>query len=178
MSAAYLLDTAVLLHWIRGKQQAAELDRQFQFEKSPLRPLICEVSVGEILSFSRNPQWSEKQKQRMREITTHATTIDISDNRVMEAYADISTLSQKSGWALFHGKNDLWIAAAVKVANAHLLTMDKDFLPLCGREGWCVTVWMCGRPCRSPSRESADKENAYFSRQILRQFVASGGSRT
>lgn len=59
---------------------------------------------------------------------------------MLEAYADLSTLAQASGWGLFHGKNDLWIGAAAQVAQAHLLTMDKDFLPLRGRVGWNVTV--------------------------------------
>jgi hypothetical protein len=32
------------------------------------------------------------------------------------------------------------VAAAAKVAGAHLITMDKDFAPLRGREGWMVTI--------------------------------------
>lgn len=140
MTVAYLLDTTVLLHWTRGKSQAAALDRQFNLLASPLRPLICAVSLGEMLAFSRNPQWSETQRQRMKAIHEHVTVIDISDHRVLEAYADLSTLAQSSNWGLFHGKNDLWVASAAQVANAHLLTMDKDFLPLRCREGWAVTV--------------------------------------
>lgn len=140
MAVAYLLDTTVLLHWTRGKSQAAAIEQQFNLMASPLRPLVCEVSLGEMLAFSRNPQWSEAQRQRMRAIHEHVTVIDISDRRVLEAYADLSTLAQSLNWALFHGKNDLWIAAAAKVASAHLITMDKDFLPLQGCEGWNVTI--------------------------------------
>lgn len=140
MAVAYLLDTTVLLHWTRGKSQAVAIEQQFNLMASPLRPLVCEVSLGEMLAFSRKPQWSEPQRQRMRAIHEHVTVIDISDRRVLEAFADLSTLSQSSGWGIFHGKNDLWVGAAAQVANAHLLTMDKDFLPLRGREGWTVTV--------------------------------------
>lgn len=140
MTPHHLLDTTVLLHWTRGKVQAEALDRQFQLNSSPLRPLVCEVSLGELLSFSRNPQWSERQRERMQAIEQHVTSVDISDRRVLEAYADISTLAQSSGWSLFKGKNDLWIAAAAAVTGAHLLTMDKDFQPLQGREGWRVTL--------------------------------------
>ena len=140
MPAAYLLDTTVLLHWTRGKSQAATIEQQFQLTASPLRPLICEVSLGEMLAFSRNPQWSAQQRQRMLAIQQEVTAIDISDRRVLEAYADLSTLAKASGWGIFHGKNDLWIGAATQVAQAHLLTMDKDFLPLRGRAGWSVTV--------------------------------------
>ena len=140
MATAYLLDTTVLLHWTRGKDQATVIEQQFNLRASPLRPLVCEVSLGEMLAFSRNPQWSEAQRQRMKAVHEHVTVIDISDRRVMDAYADLSTLAQSSGWGIFHGKNDLWVAAAAKVANAHLLTMDKDFLPLRGREEWTVTI--------------------------------------
>jgi predicted nucleic acid-binding protein len=66
--------------------------------------------------------------------------VHISDPGIRQAYAELSTLAQSSGWPLFHGKNDLWVAAAAHVAGAHLLTMDTDFLPLRARAGWLVTV--------------------------------------
>jgi predicted nucleic acid-binding protein len=107
MALAYLLDTTVLLHWTRGKEQAAVIEEQFNLLASPLRPLVCEVSLGEMLAFSRNPQWSQSQRQRMEAIHEHVTVIDISDRRVLEAYADLSTLAQAARWGIFHGKNDL-----------------------------------------------------------------------
>jgi hypothetical protein len=57
-----------------------------------------------------------------------------------QAYAELSTLAQSSGWSLFHGKNDLWVGAAAHTADAQLLTMDTDFLPLRGRPGWQIIV--------------------------------------
>ena len=140
MATAYLLDTNVLLHWTRGKIQAAVIEQQFQLTASPLKPLICEVSFGEMLAFSRRQQWGEERRQRLGEIQQQVVMIDISDHRVLEAYADLSTLAQASGWSLFHGKNDLWIGAAARVSQSHLLTMDKDFLPLRGLPGWNLTV--------------------------------------
>jgi predicted nucleic acid-binding protein len=140
MAAPFLLDTAVLLHWIRDKSQAAEIDRQFNLATSPLRPLMCEVSLGELLAFSQNRQWGDRQRKRLQEVERRVTTVDISDRRVIEAYADLSTLARNSGWAIFNGKNDLWVGAAAKVTQAHLLTMDTDFQPLRGLPGWRVTV--------------------------------------
>ena len=64
--------------------------------------------------------------------------MDISDARVIEAYADLSSLAKSNGWAIFHGKNDLWVAAATRIAQATLLTADKDFLPL--RDGSHIDV--------------------------------------
>jgi hypothetical protein len=49
----YLLDTGILLHWVRGSSVAAAIDREFELRRSPLRPLICEVTLGEIEAFAR-----------------------------------------------------------------------------------------------------------------------------
>lgn len=135
-----LLDTSVLLHWLRGKGQARVLDDRYQLSQRHFRPLICEVSLGELLAFSRNPQWSEKQHKAFLNVRKHVVSVDISEDRVMEAYADVSTLAKRNNWPIFHGKNDLWIAASAFVSQAHLLTMDKGFLPLCREPGWRVTV--------------------------------------
>jgi len=62
--------------------------------------------------------------------------IDISDNDsdLMKAYSEIDAYSQgnlhsrKLGMTARNmGKNDLWIAATAKVANAKLITTDNDF---------------------------------------------------
>ena len=140
MEVPYLLDTTVLLHWTRASRQATAIVQRFQLTASPLRPLVCEVSLGEMLAFSRSLGWGQQKRERLAEIERQVVVIDISDRRVMEAFADLSTLAQKSGWSLFHGKNDLWVGAAAKATGAHLLTMDKDFLPLRGAEGWNVTI--------------------------------------
>jgi len=138
---AYLLDTTILLHWVRDTDQAKAIDQQFQLTHSRRRPLICEVSVGELLAFSRSLKWGPQKQQRLKDIVERETVIvRISDARVLDAYADLSTLARASGWSLFHGKNDLWVGAAARAAQAHLLTMDTDFLPLRTVAGWTVTV--------------------------------------
>jgi predicted nucleic acid-binding protein len=140
MPPPYLLDTTVLLHWTRDSRQAQVIDTNFQLSSSTMRPLICEVSLGEMLAFSLGRQWGAQKLKRLADIERNAVVVDISDRRVRQAYAELSTLAQASGWSLFHGKNDLWVGAAAYAAEAHLLTMDADFLPLRGRAGWVVTV--------------------------------------
>lgn len=140
MAIPYLLDTTVLLHWTRASRQAEAVDRRFQLTASELRPLICEVSLGEMLAFSRSLGWGAQKRDRLAEIERQVVIVHISERRVMVAYADLSTLAQKAGWPLFHGKNDLWVGAAAKAAGAHLLSMDKDFLPLRKVAGWNVTI--------------------------------------
>ena len=62
---AYLLDTTVLLHWTRDSRQAKLVDQQFGLSQSQLRPLICEVSLGEMLAFSKSLNWGAAKKQRL-----------------------------------------------------------------------------------------------------------------
>lgn len=140
MSPPYLLDTTVLLHWTRDSPQAQAIEANFQLSNSAMRPLICDVSLGEMLAFSLSRKWGSQKLKRLADIEHQAVVVGISDRRVRQAYAELSTLAQSSGWSLFHGKNDLWVGAATRATEAHLLTMDVDFLPLRGRTGWLVTI--------------------------------------
>jgi len=93
-----------------------------------------------MLAFSQSLKWGHEKKQRLADLERHMVVIRISDRRVLEAYADLSTLAQTSGWSLFRGKNDLWVGAAARATNSHLLTMDTDFVPLRTVAGYMVTV--------------------------------------
>jgi tRNA(fMet)-specific endonuclease VapC len=126
----YLLDTGILLHWVRGSKVATVVDGQFQLRAANFRPLICEVSLGEIEAFARTEKWGEQKRNKLKELKKELIAVDISDSRVIEAYADLSSLAKTNGWGIFHGKNDLWVGAATRVTGATLLTADKDFLPL------------------------------------------------
>ncbi len=133
-SPAYLLDTGILLHWIRGSKTAETIEGQFKLRASNFRPLICEVSLGEMEAFARDSRWSKEKSEKLKQLKQELVSVDISDTKVIEAYADFSTLAKSKGWPIFHDKNDLWIAAATQVTGACLLTMDQSaFLPL--REG-------------------------------------------
>lgn len=129
----YLLDTGILLHWIRGGKIAENIDGQFQLRTSPFRPMICEVTLGEMEAFARDTKWKDARRAKLKDLKKELIAVDISEYRVIEAYADISTLARSHGWSIFHDKNDLWIAAATRVTGATLLTMDRSaFAPLRG----------------------------------------------
>ncbi len=94
-----------------------------------------------MLAFSLSRTWGAQKLRRLSELERHVVVVHISDPGVRQAYAELSTLAQSSGWSMFHGKNDLWVGAAAHAADAHLLTMDTDFLPLRGRAGWRSLFW-------------------------------------
>jgi predicted nucleic acid-binding protein len=104
MPSPYLLDTTVLLHWTRNSPQAQAIDANYQLSSSAMRPLICEVSLGEMLAFSLSRNWGPQKLRRLAEIERQVVVVHISDSRVRQAYAELSTLAQSSGWSLFHGK--------------------------------------------------------------------------
>jgi predicted nucleic acid-binding protein len=91
-------------------------------------------------AFSQSLKWGRAKLKRLADIERDLVVVRIGDVRVLDAYADLSTLAKSQGWALFHGKNDLWVGAAAFATQSHLLTFDEDFLPLRGRAGWQVTI--------------------------------------
>lgn len=127
----YLLDTSVLLLWLRGGSVCTTIDGQFHLTKSGFRPLVCEVTLGEIEAFAMNNKWGEARRRKLAEIRSKLVVIDLTDERIYRSYAETSTLAKDKGFPIFHDKNDLWIAAAAKVAGATVLTTDvKGFKPL------------------------------------------------
>lgn len=127
----YLLDTNVLLFWLRGENVCARIDEQFQLTTSGFRPLICEVTLGEIEAVAMSSSWASKRRQDLAGLRKQLVVVDLTDERMYQSYAEYSTLAKNQGLPLFHDKNDLWIAAATQVSGATLLTTDaKAFKPL------------------------------------------------
>ena len=127
----YLLDTNVLLHWLRGGSVCTAIDGQFSLTSSGFRPLICEVTLGEIEAFAMSNKWGDARRQKLMEVRKKLVVIDLTDERIYRAFAEYSTLAKELGLAIFHDKNDLWIAAAAKASGATVLTTDaKGFKPL------------------------------------------------
>jgi tRNA(fMet)-specific endonuclease VapC len=127
----YLLDTNVLLYWLRGGSVCSIIDGQFALTASGFRPLVCEVTLGEIEAFAMSNKWGDARRQKLSEVRKKLVVIDLTDERIYRAFAEYSTLAKERGFAIFHDKNDLWIAAAAKVSGATVLTTDaKGFKPL------------------------------------------------
>ncbi len=97
--------------------------------------------MGEILSFGTQRNWGLAKFQSLRNLFSKLVVLDINsnDNKLLETYAEIDSYSKnklpadKLGRSITMGKDDLWIAATSKVANATLLTIDGDFDHLNGK---------------------------------------------
>ena len=126
----YLLDTNILLAYIRAGKLGQHVDATYGLRTSPIRPLICVVSVGEIRAFAPRNKWGEKKIARMTAILAELVWVDIGDPEVLDAYVHVVN-SRPKGWVI--PQNDMWIAAATRASHATLLTTDTHFDYLAGR---------------------------------------------
>jgi hypothetical protein len=99
-SGSYLLDTNVLLLWLRGAKICETIDGQFHLTESGFRPLICEVTLGEIEAFAMSCKWGEPRKAKLAEIRAKLVVVDLTDDRIIRAYAELSTLAKEQSYLL------------------------------------------------------------------------------
>ena len=133
----YLLDTNILLLQICLHEKWFEIEKLYEFKNPSTRLLISVVTLGEIISISKQNNWGERKMKELNKLIDNFLIVGINKKDVIEAYANIDTFSQgksKQHKTKFSsknmGKNDLWIAATTNVSSATLLTMDKDFVHL------------------------------------------------
>ncbi|MCU0391470.1 MAG: PIN domain-containing protein [Thermoflexibacter sp.] len=130
----YLLDTNILLLYLREKDRASFIDLHYQPLQEPHIPLISVVSVGEIKSIALQNNWGESKRKNLTQFLKQFIITDIKVETIIERYAEIDAFSQGklnnmplNDSARNMAKNDLWIAATASVLKATLLTTDKDF---------------------------------------------------
>jgi predicted nucleic acid-binding protein len=126
---AYLLDTNVLIHYARASSVGQAIESRFGFQASSFKPLVCVVTMGEIMAFGRHKAWGPEKWKQLQRLTDNIVRVGIDSDAVLDAYAEIHKYKVDHGHAL--GDNDVWIAAATKATGAVLLTTDHDFDALC-----------------------------------------------
>jgi predicted nucleic acid-binding protein len=132
----YVLDTGIVLGYFKDTKYSREIEQSLSPSAPPNTSLICVVTYGEILSIVRQNNWTENRITTLKEFLDTLPIVNISDKRILGAYAEIDAYSQgrlkskplPNGLSSRNmGKNDLWIAAVASQTNATLLTTDKDF---------------------------------------------------
>ncbi|MBL7133464.1 MAG: type II toxin-antitoxin system VapC family toxin [Phycisphaerae bacterium] len=120
----YLLDTNILLAYIRAGKLGEQIERTYKLSASPYKPLISVVTVGEILAVARKFGWGDEKILTMNGLLKELIRLDINDAQVLEAYAEPDEFARTHQTI---GKNDVWIAATARVTGATLLTTDRHF---------------------------------------------------
>ncbi len=123
--STFILDTWVLVHYCRWSETAQSIESKLSLTTAIPRPLICEVSIGEILSISRYRNWGKHKSNILKQMISSLNIINISNLGIYEKYSEIDAFSRSNGSKM--GKNDLWIAATSIVYNCCLLTGDNDY---------------------------------------------------
>ncbi|MEA5458796.1 PIN domain-containing protein [Arcicella sp. LKC2W] len=130
---AILYDTNILLHIVRDNS-IDEKVRNFVNPNKQLLEFTTIVNKGEAISIALQNGWGKSKVQKLTDLLNEIAIIDISDDKIVEAYAIIDAFSQNKysflklgDSARNMGKNDLWIAAISKVFKFKLITTDGDF---------------------------------------------------
>lgn len=128
MNSPYILDTNILVHYVRQDRTWTHIQSRYAIFEADPTPVISVVTIGEIRSLATRLNWQADRRSHMNFIVDHVVRITIAADEIYDAYATIETFSLSNGKSM--GKNDLWIAATANYLGAHLLTTDKDFLHL------------------------------------------------
>lgn len=130
----YLLDTNILLLYLRNQKTKQHIDQIYQPFQLPNIPIISVVSKGEIKSIGLKNRWGVSKLDALDEFLNELVTVDINAEDIINRYAEIDAYSQGKlvGKPLGissrnMGKNDLWIAATASITGAKLMTTDGDF---------------------------------------------------
>lgn len=130
----FLLDSNILLHYIRQNATTVLIETRFQPFQGGTPPLTSVVCIGEIRSIAIQNGWGTKKLLAMESFFAQILKADINTDRIIRRYAEIDVFSQNKLpnrplglTARNMGKNDLWIAATASVLDLKLLTTDADF---------------------------------------------------
>ncbi len=127
----FLLDTSVLLAFIRAGELGQRIEEQFQLRNSPFRPLLSVISAGEIHALAKRFGWGRAKINSMTTLLDELVWVSIDAEEIIDAYSDVYLACEPKGKTI--GQNDMWIAATARATGAVLLTTDKDFDHLEGR---------------------------------------------
>ena len=133
----YLLDTGILVHYVRGSAIAEFIDKQYRPSELPNYSVISIVSLGEMYSFAFRRNWGIQKQEALQKLLNPIPKVDINHSGIINRFAEMDAycLGKHPEKPLPQGEssksigdNDLWIASTASVLKATLLTLDKDFL--------------------------------------------------
>ncbi len=135
----YLVDTNILLLYIRNDSRIEQIDLDFNPLGSSQTSIISVVTEGELRSIALQRDWGINKILFLEATLKKFLVADIHVQEIINRYAEIDAFSQGKlknkpleMSARSMGKNDLWIAATASVLGATLLTTDNDFKHLNG----------------------------------------------
>ncbi len=135
-----VIDTNVLVAYIRGNRLAEHIENQFGLKKRATKPIICIVSKGEIFKLAEQFGWQQAKRAAMSDLLSDLIIAPIKDEDVVLRYAQISHYLSSLKPSVTIQQNDMWIAAIASCIEAHVITTDKDYQRLDGT--WIKLHWI------------------------------------
>lgn len=138
----YVLDTGVAGAYLRNAPIWQHIAAEHRLPEDDAMLILSVVSWGELFSIAQINQWGHAKQSKLSGLLESLYVVDIAhaDEQLIADYCILDAYSRN---ALQHkplpngsrkmGKNDLWIAATAKTAQAELITMDGDFDHLHGQ---------------------------------------------
>lgn len=135
----YLLDTGILVGYVRGADWAQECNKTFDLSNASHLVLTSVVTKGEMLALAERLNWGSKKRKVFDQKLKEFPAVDISSEAVIAAYAKVKAWTEgcpppsapdfpaPPKPAKKMGQNDMWIAACAIASNSTLITIDKDF---------------------------------------------------
>lgn len=130
----YLLDTNVLLLYLRNDNLAEHIENTYQVLEEENLALISVVSKGELRALALKNKWGNRRIQQLEEFLEQFFIVDIAADDIIDRYAEIDAFSQgrlenypTNFSARNMGKNDIWIAATASITTSKFITTDRDF---------------------------------------------------
>lgn len=134
----FLLDTNILLGFVRGAHWAKATYESLEMIKEENLVFTATICRGELLALSEKLGWGEKKRAALESTLYQFTAVGVDKESISKAYARIDAWSR--GKALDEepftsppkpakkmGQNDMWIAAVALMTGATLVTADGDF---------------------------------------------------
>ena len=89
-----VLDTGIILGYAKGAGYAKYVDQTYSISAPPNIGVISVVTEGEMLSIAKQRGWGHVKALALHEMLNTIPTIDINNQRILDAYAEIDAYSQ------------------------------------------------------------------------------------
>ena len=122
----YLLDTNLLLAYVAQKpawQRTTSI-----VKRSPYTLSMSIVNESEIKAIADYRGRGIPKRLKLDQLISRCGVYPISGSKIVDAYVRLSVQCRRRGLKL--SQNDTWIAATAILYKRHLLTSDKDFIPI------------------------------------------------
>ncbi len=93
----FVLDTCILLHYIRQDDRAKKVEDRLNLLGSDAVLIISSVTVGEIEGFVQRQNWGPRKMKQMKKLLEKLVAIDIvaTDYQLMKSYATLWNYRKK-----------------------------------------------------------------------------------